>query len=473
MQIKEKLSWILDDPGKAWTPEAAEQERAKNIAFVHSLGRKCDSVGWSELDLSDPECDELLEKIRAFCAENAWRARGWYSRSFCLTESQWYRLDGEPFKESELSESGEFLKTQQGQNYRVQGLKAYTLVGNKPRSLYGAPCVSEDFLTACAENGLDGLRYCWLRDVGKYRGTQYFTLAPEPRVPRMMCADNLSYKVKSAAELKASPVYPKILDLGGALLKLTELFTELHINAETCYLQEDMPDAFFAYGYHTTIGLHLNGKPFTISHDGGVLLRRDAAEKLIASGVLTRRQLRPVLIADRPIPGYELVQCSEKPFPDKAILAERLAAFRELIRRDRPERVITEQDALKRLRSAKRRRKEDFQSALPKQQREQLLGTSREALIPYYAICAGGYLSNEYRLLGCEESLSATETFSAEMGKEETKPFLIEGFVLALCPDGDHVLLSPSGEVLRISHEVPEIIGHWKNLAWFIAETVS
>lgn len=51
MRYTEKLDWILDKiGGPLWSEEKARQ----NIEFVHSLGLKCDAVGWSTLDLTSP-----------------------------------------------------------------------------------------------------------------------------------------------------------------------------------------------------------------------------------------------------------------------------------------------------------------------------------------------------------------------------------------------------------------------------------
>lgn len=77
MKYREELHWILDKIGVKLGDEAAYQE---NIAFVHSLGLKCDCVGWSRLDLASPRVEEILAAIRRFCRENGWRARGMYTR---------------------------------------------------------------------------------------------------------------------------------------------------------------------------------------------------------------------------------------------------------------------------------------------------------------------------------------------------------------------------------------------------------
>ena len=63
MNIKEQLIWILDKKDNIYSDKNIKE----NIDFVHSLGKKCDRVGWCELDLNEPDAYDVLEKIKAFC----------------------------------------------------------------------------------------------------------------------------------------------------------------------------------------------------------------------------------------------------------------------------------------------------------------------------------------------------------------------------------------------------------------------
>ena len=308
------------------------------------------------------------------------------------------------------------------------------------------------------------MRYCWLKDVGRFRGIQYFAVAPKDRVPRIMCDRNLAYSVPNTAMLKALPINKKIQELGGSLPKIAKIFTTLDIELDSCYLQKDMPDTFFAYGY-------LNQTNSFVGKNE-ILLRRDAVEQLILSKVLTEKQICPVYISDSPVPGYSFEEMVEKPFPADVILNKRLTDYRELVSKNRPQRTVTEKDAVKALRYAKKNRKEDFRSTLPKKQREFLAETEYAALEPYYAVCEAGYLSDEYRLLSYNESLAESKDFKEDMVKEETIDFSVDGIIIAICPDGDRVMLASSNEVYRISHEVPVIIGQWSSLACFFTNPV-
>ncbi len=321
-------------------------------------------------------------------------------------------------------------------------------------------------MRACSERGLGGLRFCLVKDTGKYRGTQYFAVAPEAKVPRFMCGDGLDYHTGGPNIFHlASPDLERIRELGGSLPKVADIFANLFVQLENCYLREDMPDAYFAYGYRA--GYYNKQKQLGLTD---LLIRSDAAEQLLACHAIAKDQISPVYVTEDLVPGYLLKKSDEKPFPVEAALASRFEAYRDLSSRDRPRNAVTEKEALGILRSAKRRRKDDFRSALPKKQRELLVGTEYEPLIPYYSVCESGCLSDEYDLLSCLESPALTREAVEDLEKEELKNFTADGIVIALAPDGDKVMLTASKEVIRLDHEGPGIIGHWNSLAEFIAE---
>ena len=72
-----------------------------------------------------------------------------------------------------------------------------------------------------------------------------------------------------------------------------------------------------------------------------------------------------------------------------------LEEYQKLKNTPRPIRMVSEKEALKMLRLAKKARKEDFQKGLPKTQSQSLLGTEYGVLIPYYNVSNGCYLSDE------------------------------------------------------------------------------
>ena len=103
MKYAEKLLWILDAPGGfPHTLEAQNETIQICTDFVHSLGLKCDCVGWCEIDLSNPRTAEILSSISKFCKENGWHARGLYTRQYTDVQSDWYELIPTLFKNNTL-----------------------------------------------------------------------------------------------------------------------------------------------------------------------------------------------------------------------------------------------------------------------------------------------------------------------------------------------------------------------------------
>ena len=110
---------------------------------------------------------------------------------------------------------------------------------------------------------------------------------------------------------------------------------------------------------------------------------------------------------------------------------------------------------------------------MPKAAAEALTDTAYAPLVPYYGIANGGELSDEYALLPYARSQEETEAFRADIAAEELLETPPQGIVIALCPDGDRVLLSPNGEVTRFSHEAPEAIMRWPTLSQFMYDAIS
>ena len=98
MKYMEKVHWILDKLGT--TIQNQDEHFKENISFVHSLGKKCDSVGWSTLSKDDPKAEEILRKISAFCQEKGWVARGVYHREYTDFDTDWYQIVGTNFPDS-------------------------------------------------------------------------------------------------------------------------------------------------------------------------------------------------------------------------------------------------------------------------------------------------------------------------------------------------------------------------------------
>lgn len=444
MSYTETLIWRLDSSAHGAKFEA---DLEKGADFVRSLGLESEGIGWCEVDLSTPKCDEMLDQIGRFCKQTGMKAKGHYTRKYCAADSEWYRLKFDVFRAHETSDTFETVKDARGKDLQLEKVRAYTLTGGFKES-QSQHCVPASFVDACAANGFNDLRFCWLRDVGRYAGTQYFAVLPEERAERVMGSFGYQWKSSSPALMRLKPMYKTMVKLGGKLPKLAEIFGELDICLPNSYQRDDMPYTNFAYAYVPQSGLPKND----------LLIDRQAAEKLIACGALHEDQLEPVCVCDAPISGYTVKKTAEKPFPTDAVLAERMDEYKSYISKEHPPRTISEKEAVKLFKITKTERPEDFEKPLPKKRRDELTDTEFAPLIPYYSVCGSGYLSDEFRLLDISEAKDETARLN-ELG--------IDGTAIVECGDTDMVLLTPNGNVVQIERDEPEIINSWDSLAAF------
>lgn len=444
MSYTETLIWRLDSSAHGAKFEA---DLEKGADFVRSLGLESEGIGWCEVDLSTPKCDEMLDQIGRFCKQTGMKAKGHYTRKYCAADSEWYRLKFDVFRAHETSDTFETVKDARGKDLQLEKVRAYTLTGGFKES-QSQHCVPASFVDACAANGFNDLRFCWLRDVGRYAGTQYFAVLPEERAERVMGSFGYQWKSSSPALMRLKPMYKTMVKLGGKLPKLAEIFGELDICLPNSYQRDDMPYTNFAYAYVPQSGLPKND----------LLIDRQAAEKLIACGALHEDQLEPVCVCDAPISGYTVKKTAEKPFPTDAVLAERMDEYKSYISKEHPPRTISEKEAVKLFKITKTERPEDFEKPLPKKRRDELTDTEFAPLIPYYSVCGSGYLSDEFRLLDISEAKDETARLN-ELG--------IDGTAIVECGDTDMVLLTQNGKVVQIEHDEPEIINSWDSLAAF------
>ena len=455
MQFKEELLWILDKNGVRFSDgDKWEKARKENIAFVHSLGKKCDCVGWSVLKRDDPKTEEILDRITAFCKENGWTARGLYIREYENLETDWYAIQSVFFKdgtcgylESIPDRDGGSLKTNEISAYRelISGPKAWGI------NLY----LPDRFRKAYLKHNLSGLDFCWVKDTGRYAAEQYFWAFGTARIPRVATG----WGLRKQDVRKLGPDSGWISRLGEVIGEWTQL------QLPYCYLKEDMPAGGIAYA-HIPQTYHCCGLY-------EVLVHKDVAQLLLKEKAISPNALKPVPVVDVLPGGYSLMDTDACPRPMETYMAQSIAEHEKLIAKPRPERKISEKDALKVMRKAKAERKEDFQKKLPKKQEAELLETEFAPLVPYYKVAEGGFLSDEYELLAQKESLVETTDFYLLLAKEELLENQPDGMVIARCANGDKVLLLKEGRVIRFSHEAPEVAEEWETLAQFVFDAVS
>ena len=451
MKIIETLDWILDNDDKSI---ADDDKYRLNIEFVHSLGLKCDCVGWSKLDLQNPRANEILSAIDSFCKKNGWKARGIYTRTYADYTSDWYEIVPAAFKDNTLYDSYE-CESERGETVKIFNLRAYHELRPSPKWWYESILVPERFRDACVRHGITDVDFCWARDKGKYQAEQYFHLYCNKQIPTIAEGRNITIEDRD-----------KIDALGGYLPKIADIFYKLQlIDLQECYIESDIPNCNIALAYCP--------KTFTYCGRNKFLIHKDFAQKLLQEKAISQSDLTPAVVVKELPSGYTLSRTVMPDRPIASCMQKSIAEYEKLKSTERPLRLISEKDAVKLLRLAKKERKEDFKKAFTKAKSVDITETSYAPLLPYYLIANGGYLSDEYELLSYDIATEENMLFTEELLTEELLEIKPDGIVIAKCPDGDKVLLCTDGKVIRFSHEEPVATEEWVSLAQFIADAIN
>ncbi len=461
MKHQETLHWILDKLEKSKVGiiahDMSDERIREKVDFVHSLGLKCDCVGWCSLDLSHSGTQGVFDAIAAFCEEKGLNARGYYEKKYVDVESDWFELVPTEIKDNTYGDRI-YTETEEGEQIFVSSIRAYHELIIAPKSCSREeiffPERFRDFLVKYYPEAFD---FCWVKDLGKYEAAQYFSVYGNNLVPRVA----VSYDIDKRFETDAND--RTLIDAaGGWLPQLADLFYRLRISMEHCYLKSDLPEGGIAYAR----------VPWTYSRVGfyTILFHRDVVEVLLEQKIIPEKCLRPVPVVNELPGGYNLINTEPIERPARRFMDEMLSGYEKIKQASCPVRSISEKDALRVLRQGKRERKEDFSKALAKTKALELAETAYSPLIPYYTVAYGGFLSDEYEFLSHEQALIYNEEFQADLAKEELVEDKPEGIVFAKCPDGDCILLCSNGEVIRFSHECPEILEQWPCLAQFFVD---
>ncbi len=487
MKIEERLSWIMDYKKDTYSYEEEvpdkcisrsewverswnkhEETVKKNIEFVHSLGLKCDSVGWCNLDLNRPDIDSLLEKINAFALKEGLYLRGNYGRRCSDFDSEWFLLESIYLSNGEWNyvnvtdRNGNPLKIDEVYAYKVP--KFIQVLWNND-----LPHVNEDIRNCCLNHGFSGLDFYWIRDIGRYNALQFFGLIIENIVPEYACDRYLSYSDSKGKAYKnndhsvGSPLYKKYQALGGTLPKLSQIFYDLGFNLPIQLPKNKMPETDFAYVY-------FRSGDYTTNY---ALIKKRAADILLSEKVIRKEYLTPVILYDIEPEGYHIQTAETIRYPSEEVIKKLELDFDKLKNNPKPKRKVSEKDALKLFRNIKRLRPEDFKKQLVKKKLETLVTTSYELISSYYSVSDGGYLSDEYHFLSYSESLEEAKVYTVEIEKEELLIDRYTGIVIAKCADGDTVITCTDGSVKRISHETMDVCESWDTVAQFFFESLA
>lgn len=451
MQYREKLHWTVIKRNTSL--KTADQDIAESIAFVRGLGMKCDSVGWTEMDASDPRTEEILQEIKKLCSTGRWISRGFYEREYALQDAQWFELAGRQLQDDSVGDF-EFTKTQNGEELKLWTIRAYRELSVEPKTYYGRTViVPERFKDVCRAENIEGLDFCWVRDTGRYAGHQYYHIFGTQLIQRI----GVPWDIKKDREV--------CLAAGGWLPRVAEVIDELYqINMPNCYLEGDLPDSGIAYAYiprdRDCVGAE------------AVLIHKDAAQRLLLEKAIRPDSLIPALVCKELPGGYTMRSTSASPRPTKAYRDCMEQEKDRLLAINRPVRMVSQKDALKLLRKAKKENGAAFGKKLSQPDMTMMHDSAYAPLLPYYAVSDGGCLSDEYTLLAFKSAVAEQVQLQGELRDEETLEEKQAGIVIGSCANGDRLLLLTDGQVARFSHEVLQTTDQWPSLPMFLAEAL-
>ena len=457
MQYREEFSWILDKVGMRLN---GEEEYGRNIEFVHSLGLKCDCVGWCTMEIGTDGAEEILEKIAGFCRSDGWKLRGNYARRYVDIQSDWYVLKCDHFRGDDVVYWDVQAPFEDGSQQKLCSVKAYADSSRSPRACGAYTLVSERFRDVCMEHGVPGVEFCWVRDRGRYAAEQYFMLFAERKLEHIGVGSGLGISRHRFDPLYALQRSLRYRQLGGSLTGLEKICYDLHVMLPDLFLASELPEGGIVYAHRLFDGRHLPT----------ILIHRDIAELLLREKALPARDLIPAPVVQEWIAGYSVEACCAVSRPTREFSSAMLTEYEKLKESPRPVRQATEKMALKQLRAAKRNEGERFGRALPRKKAELLQDTDYAPLVPYYLVCDGGQVSDEYRFLSLVEAQAESAGFCEEIKREELLEEKPSGVVFGSCADGDLLLLRKDGGVCRFSHEAPEVNGEWPGLAQFFVD---
>ena len=471
MKYIEKLHWILDNE------QLTDEERYRqNIEFVHSLGLKCDRVGWSELILNNPRTDEILDAVDSFCKKNNFKARCVYTREYMDFESEWYELNPTDSFSHNVIDDIFTCKSEQGNSIKLLNIKAYRETKTTPK-WFGSNnfFVPERFRNTCLRHNIKDIDFCWVNDKGKYEAEQYFYIYGNNQIPNFINFYHSEFGTKKTffEKIKQKQVRKKMYKMDGYIPKIAKIFHTLQqINLPNCYFENDMPNCKIAQA-HVLKTYFWDGKKYTDTYRNKFLIHKSFVEVLLRENAIPESALRPALIVKDIPQGYAVKQTKriDRPTPEYMNLS--IKEYEKIKTISRPKRKVTESDALKIFRDAKKSKKEDFKNALSKDFTLNSKHIEYAPLIPFYLIANGCYLSDKYVLLSYDKAVIENDLFQKELNKEDLLEEKPKGVVIATCADGDKIILCDNDKVIRFSHEDLTVIEEWQNLPLFIVDAIN
>jgi hypothetical protein len=400
-------------PGEVLEEEAERTFRRTVRQSLAEVGVRMTDRWWAELSLDHPGgLEPVAERLESLAGEGIARP-GSGHLSFWLEDDaaaplEWFELDPVrtfPIRRSAPVKEFSAGDLPQGCHVAHGGWEQY---------------VSESFKAAVEEEGLSGLELLWVRDVGRYRAPQWFeamavaalgrgldhpwfdraafeawwrsggdtlplierTIATSPGGERESWEAKRTGLLRKRADLATSaarrfgarqfdnrfvkdgagfaePAPNRIL----RLFPSQDRLTSLSIAGPPIVLRQFLPPTDFAFSWGEWEG-QARDEP---DMGGRLCFNRRARNLLLRRKLVQPRECRGVLVVEGPPPGAPVFDAPGFP-PPARLTAEELARFRfaesrdweRFLARPRKERAVTLEASLKRLKAARRTRRDEF-----------------------------------------------------------------------------------------------------------------
>lgn len=450
MQIKESILTIAQSEKNTF-------DHAASVKFIHSFGLKCDCVGWTKIVLDNEEKWELVKRMGEEAKKQKMRLRCCYEREIRDVESEWYFI-----KPSFYLNNSHYDYDEVSTYYAIKG---YKIPKNINLLTVGSSIViSEKFLNICKEEKFTGVDFAWINDTGRYKAPPFFYAFSNVFLSNPTTAGQLLDRNNKFTRRQNIPCCKQIDEMGGNLTLINEIFYSLEFTEVPIMLdRNNMPDTDFA----------------CVSGDGlsdMLLVGKAAADKLIEKGMIKEKELLPAVYYDKTKHNLLITHFLPEQFLTQYYIDKLEEEYKKFLKKKKPEYVPTEKATLTLLRKAKRENSDRFPKALKKSIVEELSETRLMVMAPYYAISNGGELSDEVEIYGYEEIGQATEEFLKELCEEETflesMPHFKNPIVIGGTANGDTILLSNEGHVIRYDHEDPYLSQEWKTVFEFFYDNL-
>lgn len=440
--FEEEFDWIPDEPKWKTKPRRDEESYCFNREFVKAFGLKSDCVGWCTLKGKNLN-RELLEAIRQKADDEKMHIRGCYTlKVYRDAQSRWYRLLAKPGMDDYELDWG---KTNCFLYFHAYKYKAPVA------DLHGHMVMREDLVRVMEQAGITGYRKYWAPDRGRFKAKQYYQIFPDAVADRYF--GGRGYNEKMPAK--------KQIDKAKYLGLVSETIWEICDEVQMVHLPDSMSLRHLPEG--DIAELH-----------GHIIVSSRLRNIFLSQKVMSKSDFEAVPIFDNdfdnPPAGWFTQQITGREEEPTAEIVKRYEKeYAQFLKKDRPERKITEKLATAELRRDKRLEPEFFNNGLRGAKLDML---PSELLKPYYMITNGGALADEYQLCCAEELEELQQEYLEEQALEELCPMPDGALTFAVCSDGERIMLLPDERVVRYAMGDPDFVEEWDNLHCFIYDVL-